>query len=144
MRTILYITSLALIIFLVSCSSTVRFTSAGAKGSKAVERTSSSDVDFTGKTFRGKASFYANKFHGKRTANGETYNKHELTAAHRSLPFNTVVKVTNLRNNKSVIVRINDRGPFISGRIIDLSYAAAKELEMLSSGVVDVIVQVGN
>jgi rare lipoprotein A len=76
----------------------------------------------------GVASYYANRFHGRRTANGEIYSKNKLTAAHLTLPFNTKLKVTNLRNKKWVIVRVNDRGPYNRKRIIDLSYRAAKHL----------------
>lgn len=76
----------------------------------------------------GVASYYANRFHGRKTTSGERYHKNKLTAAHRTLPFNTLVKVTNLRNKKWVIVRINDRGPYRKRRIIDLSYRAAKHL----------------
>ncbi len=83
---------------------------------------------------RGIASWYGGKFHGRRTANGETYNMYDLTAAHRWLPFGTLVRVTNLRNHKSVVVRINDRGPFVKNRIIDLSYAAARALDMIKTG----------
>ena len=90
---------------------------------------------------KGNASYYANKFHGRKTANGERYNKYELTAAHPKLPFNSIVKVTNTRNNQSVIVRINDRGPFIKGRIIDISRAAAVQLGMLHNGIAEVIVE---
>lgn len=86
----------------------------------------------------GKASYYAHKFHGRKTASGERYNKNDLTAAHPKLPFNTIVHVVNLQNGKSVDVRINDRGPFIKGRIIDLSYAAAKQVGMIRDGVVKV------
>jgi rare lipoprotein A len=93
----------------------------------------------TGKVFeRGKASWYGPGFHGKRTANGETFNTEAMTAAHKTLPFDTHVHVTNLENGRTVVVRINDRGPFIRGRIIDLSKAAARELEMLGPGVVRV------
>ena len=73
------------------------------------------------------ASYYAEKFHGKRTSNGEIFNMNDLTCAHKSLPFNTILKVTNLSNGKSVQVRVNDRGPFVAGREIDLSKAAAKK-----------------
>lgn len=83
----------------------------------------------------GKASFYR---HGKYTANGERFNPRDLTAAHRTLPFGTKVLVTHVRSGKSVIVRINDRGPFIKGRIIDLSLAAAEVLGMTASGVATV------
>jgi rare lipoprotein A len=87
---------------------------------------------------KGKASFYADQFHGHTTANGETFNMHQLTAAHPSLPFGTWVRVTNLRNGRDVVVRINDRGPFVKGRIIDLSIGAAKEIGILKSGTVQV------
>ena len=83
----------------------------------------------------GKASFYSDEFNGRTTASGEQYNPRELTAAHLTLPFNTKVKVINLENDKSVTVRINDRGPFIKGRIIDLSKAAAKKLDFQDQGV---------
>lgn len=83
----------------------------------------------------GKASYYANRFHGQTTANGETFDMKEFTAAHRSLPFGTIVRVTNLNNGKMVFVKINDRGPYIKNRIIDLSKAAAKQLDLVDSGV---------
>src|SRR4249919_1340670 len=83
----------------------------------------------------GIASFYAGHFLGRKTANGETYTGRKLTAAHRVLPFGTCVRVTNLENGLDVIVRINDRGPFIAGRVIDLSPAAAKKLHMTKQGV---------
>ena len=82
----------------------------------------------------GVASWYGKDFHGKDTANGETYDMHAMTAAHRVLPMNTRVKVTNLGNGRSVVVRVNDRGPFVGGRIIDMSYAGAKALDMVGSG----------
>jgi rare lipoprotein A len=86
----------------------------------------------------GKASYYSDQFHGRRTANGETFNMNKLTAAHPSLPFGTWVRVTNMNNGKDVVVRINDRGPFVKGRIIDLSIHAAKELGIIKSGTVKV------
>lgn len=89
----------------------------------------------------GHASWYGPGFHGRTTANGERYNQYAMTAAHKKLPFNTKVRVTNLNNNKTVIVRINDRGPFIRGRIIDLSKKAAKEIAMLGSGTAPVRVE---
>lgn len=91
---------------------------------------------------KGKASFYANKFEGKRTACGEIYHHENFTAAHKSLPFGTWVKVVNLNNKKAVIVRINDRGPFIKGRIIDLSKSAAKEIGNTNQGVFSVSIEV--
>jgi rare lipoprotein A len=86
----------------------------------------------------GLASYYADRFHGRTTASGERYDRRAMTAAHRQLPFGTKVVVTNLNNGRSVTVRINDRGPFVRGRVIDLSYAAAKQLGMLQAGVVQV------
>jgi peptidoglycan lytic transglycosylase len=91
---------------------------------------------------RGMASWYGGKFHGRPTANGERFDKGKKTAAHRTLPFNTVVRVTNRKNGRSVKVRINDRGPFVGGRIIDLSRGAAKELKMIDDGVVPVEIKV--
>ncbi len=84
---------------------------------------------------KGKASYYAHKFHGRRTASGERVNANALEAAHRTLPFNTLVEVTNLSNHRSVVVRINDRGPFSKGRVMDVTYAAAKALGLISQGV---------
>jgi rare lipoprotein A len=95
-----------------------------ALGSAAVEASST-----------GYASYYKT---GKRTASGENYNPHGLTAAHRNLPFGTRLKVTNLGNGKSVVVRVNDRGPFIKRRLIDLSYGAAKAIDLTRSGIAKV------
>lgn len=89
----------------------------------------------------GLASYYGRKFHGRRTASGERYDMHAMTAAHRALAFGSRVEVTNLKNGRKVRVRINDRGPFVKGRIIDLSYAAARKIGMLSSGVAKVRVK---
>ncbi|CAN5165084.1 septal ring lytic transglycosylase RlpA family protein [soil metagenome] len=83
---------------------------------------------------RGVASWYGNKFHGASTASGEPYDMHAMTAAHPTLPLPTYARVTNLRNGRSVVVRINDRGPFAHNRAIDLSYAAASRLDMLANG----------
>jgi rare lipoprotein A len=83
---------------------------------------------------RGVASWYGPRFHGRRAASGEVFNEHELTAAHRTLPFGTVVRVTNLENGRSVVVRINDRGPYVKGTILDLSHAAAQRLDIIRQG----------
>jgi rare lipoprotein A len=90
---------------------------------------------------KGNASWYGPGFHARPTANGETYDMYAMTAAHKVLPIGTHVKVTNLKNNRSIIVRVNDRGPFVSGRIIDLSYTAAETLGMARTGVVPVQVE---
>src|SRR5690554_4608615 len=89
----------------------------------------------------GQASWYGAYHHGKKTANGERFNQNALTAAHRTLAFGTRVKVTNTLNNKSVTVRINDRGPYSKGRVIDLSRAAAQKIDMINSGVAPVRLQ---
>lgn len=87
------------------------------------------------------ASWYGPRFHGKVTANGEIYNQTALTAAHKTLPFGTLLQITNLKNGKSIIVRINDRGPYIEGRDLDLSKGTAKSLGILHRGVVKVKVE---
>lgn len=94
-----------------------------------------------GFTQTGKASWYGNKFHGHLTSNGEVYDMYAMSAAHTRLPLPTYVKVTNLDNNRQVIVRINDRGPFVGSRIIDLSYAAAYRLDMIKTGTANVRVE---
>ena len=86
----------------------------------------------------GLASWYSDALHGRTTASGETYDRNAFTAAHRELPFGTRVRVTRARDGRSVVVRINDRGPFVAGRVIDLSRRAAEELDMIEDGVVDV------
>lgn len=109
---LLKITFLALIMFFVSCAPKIMET--------------------------GKASYYADKFQGRKTANGETFRQSKRTAAHRTLPFGTKVTVKNLTNGRKVKVRINDRGPFVKGRTIDLSKKAAKRIGMVDAGVSDV------
>ena len=96
------------------------------------------------KSFSGAASWYGGQFHGRKTANGERFNMNGLTAAHRSLPFGTKVRVTNRKNGKSVVVRINDRGPYAGNRIIDLSRGAAQAVNMIGTGVASVKLQVLN
>jgi rare lipoprotein A len=95
-----------------------------------------------GYTEEGNASWYGAPFNGRRASNGEIYDMYKLTAAHRTLPFDTMVRVTNLNNGKSTVVRITDRGPFVENRIIDLSLAAAREIESVGPGVVPVRVEV--
>lgn len=96
----------------------------------------------SGHSESGMASYYGNEFHGRKTANGERFDQGKLTAAHRTMPFGTRVKVTNTQNGRSVVVRINDRGPFAKGRIIDLSSSAFKSIASINAGVVPVRVQV--
>ena len=89
----------------------------------------------------GIASYYADQFHGRKTASGETFDQRKLTAAHRTLPFGTAVRVTNVGNGKSVTVRVNDRGPFVKGRVIDLSRAAAEKIGLVRAGLAEVKIE---
>ncbi len=94
---------------------------------------------------KGKASYYGNKFHGRRTSDGSRYHKDSLTCAHRTLPFGTLLKVRNQKNGREVVVKVTDRGPFGPGRIVDLSMAAAREIGMVQQGVVPVeVIRVGH
>lgn len=102
---------------------------------------SQGQVDPQGYRAEGKASYYGARHHGNKTASGERFDQNALTAAHRTLPFGSRVQVTNLRNDKTVVVRINDRGPYAKKRIIDLSQKAAEQLDMLRDGVVPVRVE---
>ncbi len=119
-------------------SSTSRTTRVSTSSGSAV-RPSSGKVLLT---LEGVASYYADDFHGKLTSNGETFNMDDLTAAHRTFPFGTRIRVTNLTNQKTVIVRVNDRGPFVEGRIIDLSRRAAKEIGSFQTGTTRVRLEV--
>ena len=93
---------------------------------------------------RGVASYYGDGFHGNLTANGEIFDMYALTCAHLTLPFDTILRVTNLDNDREVTVRVNDRGPYVGGRIIDLSTGAAEELGMLEAGIANVLLRVIN
>ncbi len=103
---------------------------------------SAGTVVINGLELRGTASWYGIPFHGRKTANGETYDMNGRTCAHRTLPFGTILLVTNLGNGKTVTVRVTDRGPFISGRIVDLSRGAAAALDMLDTGTAQVSLKV--
>lgn len=123
-------------LLLASCSTAVHFTS--ERYSRYEDMNNSQVVNI----MYGKASYYGDEFNGRATASGEIFDNREFTAAHKSLPFGTFVRVTNLSNNSSVVVKINDRGPFVSGRIIDLTKAAAEKLGMLQAGVIDVKIEI--
>lgn len=100
-------------------------------------------IDITNtKIIYGTSSFYAHKYHGRLTANGEVYDMNKLTCAHKSLPFNTKLKVTYLKTNLSVVVRVNDRGPFVEGRILDLSLEAAKQIGLFNDGVGEIKIEI--
>jgi rare lipoprotein A len=90
----------------------------------------------------GTASYYAEEFDGRKTSNGETYDMNALTAAHRTLPFNTKIRVVNLENMKSVVVRVNDRGPFKDDRVIDVSLEAARQLGLIAKGTASVQIEI--
>jgi rare lipoprotein A len=116
---------------------------AGAASTPAPVKRRDSDVNPAAEyTEEGNASWYGAPFHGRRASNGEIYDMNKMTAAHRTLPFNTMVRVTNLNNGKSTVVRITDRGPFVNNRVIDLSFAAAKAIESIGPGIVPVRLEI--
>ena len=137
-------------LFVHSCTSSPRYgaqqlTSSSGKikeGSKQSSKGSRDKKVKHRKIMNGVSSFYAEDFHGKLTANGEVYDMYGVTAAHKTLPLNTVCRVTNTVNNKSLILRINDRGPYIKGRILDCSYGAAKKLDFINAGTTKVKIEV--
>ena len=96
----------------------------------------------TGEKFYGRASWYGPNFHGKLTSNGETYDMHDMTAAHKTLPMNTIVRIKNRTNGRETVVRINDRGPFVGNRIIDLSKSAARKIDMVGTGTASVELEI--
>jgi rare lipoprotein A len=118
----------------------VLFSACGhGKARAGIPTSKSPNVKVSGSELEGIASYYAEPYNGRRTANGEIFDTYNgMTAAHKTLPFNTVVRVKNLQNGEEVDVRINDRGPFVKGRVIDLSLAAAKEIDLVRAGVVPV------
>jgi rare lipoprotein A len=147
------ITNLIIIIllFFYSCTSSPRYgqyssTRKTPRLKKSSKLQNPADIKTKGikhrKVMNGVSSFYAEDFHGKLTANGEIYDMYGVTAAHKTLPLNTVCRVTNTSNKKSLILRINDRGPYIKGRILDCSYGAAKKLDFINQGTTKVKIEV--
>ena len=137
---------LALCIIFADCTNSPRYGGSIGTSKKSNPR-SLKTAKRVPKVITGVSSFYGTDFHGKLTANGEVYDMYGLTAAHKTLPLNTIVRVTNLANNKSLILRINDRGPYVKGRILDCSYGAAKKLDFLLQGTTKVrieIIEVGD
>ena len=138
----------AVIVLIVGCTSTPRF--AGREEQRSGEQSLPAQTEQpmkqnSGKillTLEGVASYYAQDFQGKQTSNGEIFDMNAFTAAHRTFPFGTKVRVTNLENNKTVVVRVNDRGPFKEGRIMDLSMGAAKEIDLIRTGTARVRLEV--
>jgi len=123
-------------LFICGCSSSPRYGSG-----KRVKKSKTRSSNYM-KTQTGISSFYAEDFHGKLTANGEVYDMYGLSAALKALPLNTIVRVTNLENDKSLILRINDRGPYAKGRILDCSYGAALKLGFIGKGTAKVKIEV--
>ena len=115
-----------------------------AKSNKTSTKEKTSNSGSSKHSQTGIASYYSKGLHGSRTASGERHNRHEMVAAHRSLPFGTKVKVTNLSNGKEVVVKINDRGPFTKGRVIDLSYGAFSKIENPGKGLTKLKLEVLN
>ena len=134
------IISLSGVILVVNCSNSPRYTTGGRNRSKAVKKVNSTAK--AKKILKGVSSYYGEDFHGKLTANGEVYDMYGLTAAHKTLPLNTIVRVTNMENEKSLILRINDRGPYVKGRMLDCSYGAALKLGFIGNGTTKVKVEV--
>lgn len=138
-----FLYTIILSFFLASCASSPRFTKDRYAEPKVnASKPPSNNSSGKATSYKGIASYYAHDFHGKKTANGESYDMHALTAAHRSFPFGTKVRVTNIDNGKSCIVRVNDRGPFKLERIMDLSLAAAEALDMTKTGTANVALEV--
>jgi rare lipoprotein A len=131
---------LTIIFFLVSCGSSIAY--GDYVNTTGMSRKQIESIKNHPKTQIGIASYYGKKFHKKRTANGEIFNMYKVSAAHKSYPLGTKVRVTNLENGKSLKLVINDRGPFVSGRIIDLSYKAARKLGFVNQGTVKVRIDV--
>lgn len=140
---------LIFILLVIGCSSGSLYETEGAsKRTHKKYGTSSGQngkmVEVKGKTIYMISSYYGTKFHGRQTSNGEIFDMYKFTCAHKTLPFNTKLKVTNEDNGKYVIVRVNDRGPFVHGRDLDLSYAAAREIGLIAEGVKKVKVEILN
>ena len=131
---------LILSLLLISCSNSPRYHTSSKPGKKGHIPLTTKGMH--AKVSYGVSSFYAEDFHGKLTANGEVFDMYGITAAHKTLPLNTIVRVTNMENDKSIIARINDRGPFIPGRILDCSYGAALKLGFIAQGTTKVKIEV--
>lgn len=132
-----------MIVFLFACTASPRYNSGNIKkNSNFKVKSNKSTYSKHKKIYKGVASWYGPNFHGKLTANGEVYDQYGVTAAHKELPLNTIARVTNLDNDKSIILRINDRGPYAKNRILDCSYGAAKKLDFLNQGTANVKIEI--
>ena len=136
-----------LILMLYSCTASPRYNSSTDKkvtnnNTKKSSNTKKSTVNRNKREYKGISSWYGKDFHGNLTANGEVYDMYGITAAHKEFPLNTWARVTNLDNDKSIILRINDRGPYVGERILDCSYGAAKKLDFLDKGTANVKINI--
>jgi rare lipoprotein A (peptidoglycan hydrolase) len=129
-------------VFIIGCSPAPRYTLEKIRVPKEKTTVVPGEKVPIGTKYKGTASFYGKEYHGKTTSNGEVYDMNGLTCAHNTLAFDTWLEVKNLSNERTVVVRVNDRGPFVDNRIIDLSYGAAKEIHMLESGITEVEITV--
>ena len=135
-----------LLFFLVSCTVAPRYNASGTTNSY-IKKTNSTQKSTIKSTYKGISSWYGPNFHGKLTANGEIFDMYGTTAAHKTLPLNSIVRVTNLENDKSIILKINDRGPYVGDRILDCSFGAAKKLGFDKQGTTSVeikMIEVGD
>ena len=140
--------STLLLLFLISCTVSPRYNSGSITSSASkVKKNTYKKFNSNTQTLRGISSWYGPNFHGKLTANGEIFDMYGTTAAHKTLPLNTIVRVTNLNNGKSIILKINDRGPYVGDRILDCSFGAAKKLGFDKQGTTSIeidIIEVGD
>ena len=127
-----------LFFFIYCCTTSPRYTTNSSFSEKKIKSKSKTNKN----ELKGVSSWYGPNFHGNLTANGEVYDMYGVTAAHKTLPYNTVVRVTNEDNGKSIILRINDRGPYAKGRILDCSYGAAKKLDFANIGTANVSIKI--
>ena len=125
-----------------SCTPSPRYSSDFSNSGSNNKKTKKSTKTNHKKQEIGISSYYGTQFHGKLTANGEVFDMYGVTAAHKTLPLGTVAKITNLENDKSIILRINDRGPYVNGRILDCSYGAALKLDFITSGTAKVKIDI--
>jgi len=135
-------TVLLMTIFVIfSCTSSPRYSSTSSSYNSNNKKSKTTKTNHK-KEQIGVSSYYGTQFHGKLTANGEVFDMYGVTAAHKTLPLGTVARITNLENDKSIILRINDRGPYVGGRILDCSYGAALKLDFVTNGTAKVKIQI--
>ena len=135
-----------ILILCLECTSSPRYHSGSKRAPAATKKQKQKNKNLSfnksKKIYKGISSYYGPKFHGKLTANGEIFDMYGVTAAHKAFPFNTMVRVTNEKNGKSLMIRINDRGPYVGGRILDCSFGAAKKLGFVGEGTAPVKIEI--